>query len=566
MYGFSITVNGSFKTHNPSDISYQNITCESFMINKFNKDKLFTETEEYIVILDGVITNKEEIISTNSIDDVKDWKDSILNLYKTEGDQFFSKFRGSFAGALFDKIKQRWIIFGDQIGSRFIFYAKIGDYFCCTESMGYIYDMLKRDNIDYHLDNIGSKLLMTYGYMIDNYTLCEEVKKIIPGCYITIQNSKLEEHRYYFLDNTPDETISEQEAIERIDYFFRQAVIRDFNKDNEYGYKHLVALSGGLDARMTSFVAHDCGYTDQLNMTFSQSNYWDQKIPMQMASDLCHEWIYKSLDNGLWLFDIDDITRWTGGNVVYYGLAHGNSLLKYLNFSELGVLHSGQIGDVIIGSFITSDEKNEKYDLGVKAYSTKFIDCLKGVNLLIDANKEIGSIYYRAFNGANNGLQYIYNYTETLSPFLDLDMMENILKIPVELRQRHYIYKKWILSKYRQAGNYVWETTGQKITAKTIRLQGRDIPIANIPYGVFKRVKRIFGYSISDSKENMNPLAFYMKHNSSLEAYLLGYYKYIDAVDKEDIRGILLSIKEDGTALEKLQAVSLLSAMKMFYK
>ena len=53
----------------------------------------------------------------------------------------------------------------------------------------------------------------------------------------------------------------------------------------------MACLSGGLDSRMTVWVAHDLGYTHQLNMTFCQSNYLDFKIAQQIATDLRHDFM-----------------------------------------------------------------------------------------------------------------------------------------------------------------------------------------------------------------------------------------------------------------------------------
>ena len=372
------------------------------------------------------------------------------------------------------------------------------------------------------------------------------------------------------LDNTPDPSITEQDAVDIIDHYFRRAVILDFEKDKEYGYRHLVGLSGGLDCRMTSFVAHDCGYTDQLNMTFSQTGYWDQTLPMKMSAAMKHEWIFKALDNGLWLYDVDEIIRSNGGNVLYYGTAHSNSLLKYLNFEHLGLEHTGQLGDVILGSFVKADEKDAKYSLGDRAYSKKYLEHLKDFRLTLDASKEVGLFYYRGFNGTNNGLQYIYNYSETLSPFLEKEFMEKALSIPLALRQNHYIYKKWILAKYPQAAEYEWETTGRKITDVLNSSPKKSFTLASFKKPIKTLVRKIAGKTSGKSAEQdipkgMNPVDYYLSHNQDLVNYLAGYFRYTEAISDLEVRKTLEAIQESGTATEKLQAVSLLGAIKLFY-
>lgn len=130
----------------------------------------------------------------------------------------------------------------------------------------------------YQLDEIGVKMLLSYGFMLEDYTLCKEVKKIKPGEYITYEKRCIEVKQYYRLNNECNYLIPEDEAIDILDKLFRQAVKRQFEKDEEYQYDHIVALSAGLDCRMTSFVAHDLGYTTQTNITFSQSEYYDDYV------------------------------------------------------------------------------------------------------------------------------------------------------------------------------------------------------------------------------------------------------------------------------------------------
>lgn len=563
MFGFSIEKGGK-TIKDKKYIAYKDIICRNHMIRKFENDKLYSETDDYIVLLDGIILNRKELIELNNN---QDWLGIVINLYKKKGDLFFESFRGSFAGAIYDKKNDKWIIFCDQIGSRFVYYSTIGDYFCCAEVMGYMYEMLKHNNISYHLSEQNSLLLLTYGYMLDDRTLCEEVHKINPGCYITYQSGKLEEHRYYLLDNTPDYKITEDEAVEMVDYYFRQAVKREFEKDVEYGYhKHCVSLSGGLDCRMTSFVAHELGYTNQINLTFSQSEYWDQTIPMKMASDWGHEWLFKSLDDGRWLCDIDEVTSRTGGNVLYYGTAHGNSLIKYLNQDGFGMGHSGQLGDAVIGSFIKSNDVNKPYTLGVKAYSLRNINSLDNLKLSLELNKELGMFYYRAFHGTNNGLQNAYHFNESFSPFYELDMLEKALSIPVKYRQNHNLYKKWVVRKYPQAAKYVWETTGRKITTPVLRIGDKVIPWLNIPSSVMAHIRLAVGIKETPmSKKSMNPIAYYLHNNKDIMDFLYGYFGYTDAIASARLRDIIDEIKINGTAIEKIQAVSLLAAVKLFY-
>lgn len=557
MYGIQIAVNGTPRNLK-GDILYRNVECRNYMINKFSDDKIFWESDNLIILLDGVILNKKDLISQEG---KGNWIKTIETLYSKDGVTFFKSLRGSFAGALYDKSCEKLIVFTDQLGSKFIYFSQVGEKLYVSQVMGGMYELLKEQNIPYHMDPTAAKILLTYGFMIEDYTLCKEIKKIEPGCYLTYQNGKVEVNRYYMLDNTPDETITEEKAIEEVDRLFRQAVKREYEKDVEYGYKHVCALSGGLDCRMTTFVAHDLGYTRQLNTTFSQTDYLDQTIPQQMAADLKHEWLFKALDNGMWLYDVDEVTRTTGGNVLYYGTAHGNSMLKYLNFGKLGLMHSGQIGDVTIGTH--TKDANTPYKLGAGAYSTKYLKSLSLTPKMTNLNQELGLYYYRYLNGTNNGIQNIYNFTETISPFMDLDFLEYALRIPTRIRYNHHLYKKWILLKYPQAAKYVWESTGCKIDARMIDIFGREKPLSKLPEIIMSRlgIKK----SRTNSKNHMNPVGYYLANNRELFQHLSTYFKYVDIIEDKKIKDISTEIIKSGAPMEKIQLITFLATIKLYY-
>lgn len=536
--------------------------CYSQMIEKYSDDKLFYQDDSHVVILDGVVLNKQQLIFEN---EKKTWIEVVLKLY-SERDDFFNAFRGSFSGLIYDKQKDRTIVFSDHIGTKFLYYVKLDEGIFVTSMMPNAYKFLKDNHIPYTLSEESAYLLLSYGYMLEDRTLCDKVKKLRPGCYLEITGTVVSEKRYCMLDNTPYESITEAEAIELIDREFRKAVALEFEKDKEYGYKHLVALSAGLDSRMTCWVAHDMGYTDQLNITFSQSDYWDETVPKQISSDLKHEWLFKALDNGLWLYDVDDVTKVTGGNVLYYGLAHGYSLYRNMNFKEYGMIHSGQLGDVILGTFYSSKNANAPFKFGDGAYSCDYLHLVKNIELEQFANQEIAKFYHRGFNGANNGQLLEMEYTETCSPFMNWDFMQAILKIPVKLRYGHYIYKKWILAKYPEAAKYVWEKIGCKIDRKwgVINVGKRKMLIEDV---IPRIVNKILGGNGMNDKRHMNPIGYYLRNNSALNNYIDNYIaKNIDLLPNNELRNVCSEIASSNSSIEKVQLISLLSALKLYFK
>lgn len=482
---------------------------------------------------------------------------------RQQGGGWINELRGSFAGVLYDKKEQEIVIFSDQIGSRFLYYTKVNDTFYVSSLMDDVYRFRGNHHAKSQLSVENSYLLLSYGYMVEDRTLCKEIKKVLPGHYLTIKNGKVREEEYFLLDNTPDTSPTEDEWIERIDETFRIAVQQQFEKDNEYGYKHLSALSAGLDSRMTSWVAHDMGYTSQLNYTFSQSDYWDQTIPQQITRDMKHEWIYESLDNGLWLYNLEDITRLTGGSVLYYGLSHAYSMYSKMNFEEFGIIHTGQLGDAILGTYCDT-ENEETFKWGDGAYSMTMLDKVKSLEIRKYKNQEMAVLYLRGFGGTNNGNMAEYVFTDSLSPFYNLEFFKLALSIPLRYRFDHRIYKKWIIRKYPAAAEYVWEKIGCKITRSfgIISIHGRTYRLETLPN---KMIRRLFPTLSKPNVKSMNPLDDYVENNQELGCFLQSYRQYADKIGDEELRNDVVELSRSGNAVERIEAASLLAAIKLYF-
>lgn len=556
MYGFVIFSDTLNSKQCNRELRSEGYVVQNYMNDKFINDKLFVENDEYIIILDGVVTNTKSLKEKYH---EPSWERVVKLMYARNGSQFFSEFRGEFAGALYDKKLQQWIIFSDHLSTKNLYYALIDGNFICAESLDFIYTLLKKNNICYHFDANNAMLLLTYGAMIEDKTLASEVLKLKQGFYLKFTNkTSISIERFYKLSNKSNLNLTEEECVNNIDNLFKNAVRENFEKDNEYGYKHFVALSAGLDCRMTSFVAHELGYEKQLNYTFSQTSYYDQIVPQKMTEFLNHEWIFKALDNGMWLYDIEEATRLSGGQCTYYTIAHTNSLFKYLNFKELGLVHTGQIGDVTIS---IGSKNVEPFSFGDGAYSPQYIKKVNFVPTETFENKELGMYNYRYLGATNYGIQNYYPYTETLSPFMNLDFLEFALSIPNKLRYNHVLYKKWIIERHPDAAKFVWEKIGCKITDPVLNIGHRMIPIKKIPHKILNQ----FRLKDLDSKRYMNPLGYYLANNEELKRYLWKYFDYADEIEDEGLRTSLLRIKETGSAIEQNQALSLLAAIKLYF-
>lgn len=563
-----------------NSIRTDNYQVERRVVNKFMNDRLFADLDDYLVVLEGVVLNNHELIEQYQ---TASWVDCVIKMYQTCGDAFFKDFRGSFSGLFYDKKQDKWLIYTNHIGDKQVFLYKLADNdFLFASEIGFIVDTLKANSIAVNLDKTGAYLALTHGFVIEDKTLVEGVSKLIAGTYYKIEKGELTEITYHRFSNKPKE-MSIQEAIEGIEKYFTKAVRLQFEKDKEYGYKHITCLSGGLDSRMTVMVAHELGYTKQLNTTFSQSNYLDFTVPQQIATDLHHDFIFKTLDGGDFMDKIDEITPITYGSTCYFGLSHGKSLYDNINFEPYGIIHTGMIGDAIIGTFFKKNEYNTEYKLGQGAYSLEVIARLSNYQFKQEyENEEIFCLYTRAFTGANQGQTYFQEVTESVSPFCDVDFIEFCYSIPLNLRYNHKIYFDWIFAKHPKATNYIWEKIKKKIEpienvkSKTMNLFGKQVPAINDKnfykwlygsmlrrLGLRKKGSNKKTMEIS-TKEHMNPVDYWYHTNPFIKSFMNTYWDDNQHyITDEQLSKDMQHLFKDCVLLDKLQALSVLSSIKL---
>lgn len=555
-------------------IAYQ---IERHVVNKFMNDRLFEETDKYVVVVEGVILNNHELIAKYQSET---WLGCVVKMYEQEGEAFYNAFRGSFSGALYDKQEDKWIVFTCHTGEKQIFYSPIDDGLLVASEMRFMVETMKSNGIRPEIDETGCYFSLTHGFCIEDRTLVKDVHKLIAGHYLRIQHGKLEVIQYHRFSNKPKE-MTQEEAVEGIDRLFRQAIRRAFEKDREYGYRHLTCLSGGLDSRMTVWVAHEMGYTDQTNIDYSQSYYLDFRISQQIAIDLHHDYFFSPLDHG------DFIPRYRFLPQLTYGsgfmLGHGYSLEQLINYEPFGIFHTGQIGDAVIGTFFKKNEYNKEVKLGQGAYSQELLERLSDYQFVEDyENEEIFCLYTRAFTGANQGLLTFQENTEHYSPFTDVDFLEFCYSIPLDLRFGHKIYFDWILDKYPKAGEYIWEKTRQKIhrfenhIPKSMRVMGYEVPHFSEPE--FKRylkgfVLRRLGLRkkgekpktiVQKSPYSMNPVDYWYDTNPAIKEFVDAFWEENHtSIQSQQLHDDMEHLYRDCVPYDKLQCLSVLAAIKL---
>ena len=535
-------------------VAFGNFWTKQSIIDKFAEEKLFQENSSHFISTDGVILNSQSQKNKYAASDLF----SLLKkMYQEHPDTFPSELRGDFDGLVFDKKEKRWTLFTNHMGSKWVFYFfdQPSNTFIFGTELKWVTELMRKLGFPPRLDVEGAYCLLTFGYMLGQKTLVESVQKIPPGSILDYQNGALSCKQYYQINNEPPVDLPKQKIIQELDARFRIAVSAEYEKDLEFGYQHIATLSGGLDSRMNVCFAKKLGYEKILNITFSQSNYLDEKIAKKIASEWNMDFLFFSLDNGNFLKPIEEIVLTNDGLALYSGAAHAYGMLSCLFWEKFGILHTGQIGDAVLGSFLSKRKKKQSSLPG--AYSTLLNDKIRrqfAEELQGNPNEEVFKFINRAFNGAFNGYRSIEQFTEFSSPFLYPDFFDFAVKIPSKFRMSEQIYKDWILEKVPEAAKYAWEKTGVKVGSG-------KLPI------FIKKAQRYARRLLlgKNGIYSMNPFNFWFESNPSLNSSFSSFFsENIDLLASHpELREDTKELFEKGNPLEKTQPLSLLAAYRL---
>lgn len=394
-----------------------------------HKDKCWHETEEYFHVLEGVLLNKDELFKKYSCENIADL------LYSLRNNTFFDEFRGSFSGVRFSKKDNKITVFTNHYGDSgvFYYYNKKSNNWIVSSQIDWMIDTLRLNGFEYSLDTKAIYYMLVYAFMADNSTYANEIKRLLPGEYIVVENNRFEVHSYYKIARNKFEVnYSEDEIIEEMDRLFRRAVKREYDKDLEYGRRHLAELSGGLDSRMGYWVARDIGYKDIQLVTFGQSNCLDEKIAKEIAAYWNDEIIVWPMDSGKHLYDIDRVTGLNYGVSLYSGCGAELHIMDALDMNQYGLMHTGQIGDVVFGTFIRKKEDLFKIEPD-GMYNSYFQGIFEDDSYINYNNKEDQLMTVRALIGCLGSHFVTRTYTEVASPFLDVDIIDFMMSIPIDV-------------------------------------------------------------------------------------------------------------------------------------
>lgn len=545
---------------------YRMWTIKRNTLNKFTEDKLLSECDKYIIVIEGVIYNKLEIIERY---EKENWENTLRAMIERNPYSFFEIFDGPFSGAVYFKMDHKWMLFTGPLGEKAVFYYCDRKHFLAGSQLNYISDTLRINDITRKPDVDGINTFLGYGYYLDDTTCLKEVKRLYPGNFIFYdENTGLVECKsYYKADYAEIKGYHEDYWIDRMHDSFNKAVEKILKKNKEYGYKTLLDISSGGDSRMICYTAKECNAEDVMLDCYAQSGSGDAVTSQHIANKIGYSYIYLSIDNADSLMHVDENVLMTNGCTIYYGITGGKVMLEALDRELFGLEITGLLGDVHDGSMVTS-YPGAPIDLTMKKYRVSntlvpYKEFPVKSNACQYFENNINEHFWFYQRGMLFGMTSYFirqNFLEVGTPFGDLEFLKAYHSAPWQDRVHGHLLRKWMIKYFPNAADINYGETGTSI--KNSILPGMET------YITWKRrcKKALRSILNIDRPVGMNDFEYWYRHNPHFHQYIDTYIEenrtYAD-IDKT-IRNNVEKLLGSNIITDKLLAVTALSVIKNF--
>jgi asparagine synthase (glutamine-hydrolysing) len=186
--------------------------------------------------------------------------ETILHLFEEYGTGAFSRLRGMFALAIWDRRTRVLTLARDRAGKKPLFYHHSRQAFVFGSEPKTI---LQDPDVEARPDLEAIHHYLTYGYVPAPWSAFAGMRKLPPGHWMTVSAEGVRVERYWSLHYSPKSSDSQTEALERLDAVLLEATRLRMIADVPLG----VLLSGGLDS--SAIVAYMRRLTSGRIRTFS---------------------------------------------------------------------------------------------------------------------------------------------------------------------------------------------------------------------------------------------------------------------------------------------------------
>lgn len=211
---------------------------------------MHSNDNRYVIVYNGEVYNYREIAAEIRQGIAFNFKTSsdteiILEAFAKYGPDFVHKLNGMFAIAIYDKIKEELFIFRDRVGIKPIYYFWDGENFAFASELK---SLTKLKSVPLEINNNAIYKFLHMGFVPAPLSIYKSIKKLESGTWLKISKNRLEQTRYWSINESVSEKIisNEKEALVKLSDLLMSSVQYQIKSDVPFG----VFLSGGIDSSL----------------------------------------------------------------------------------------------------------------------------------------------------------------------------------------------------------------------------------------------------------------------------------------------------------------------------
>lgn len=219
------------------------------------RQPMMTPDKRYVISYNGEVYNFRELrMELQALGhEFRSRTDSevVLHAYAEWGAGALDRLNGMFALAIWDSVERSMFLARDRYGIKPLYYAQAGGALIFASE---VKALIEHPGLARKIDLPGLLEYFTFQNFFTDRTLIENVRLLPAGCYLEqgLDGRERRIVRYWdYRFEEPEETRSDEDYLEELDYLFRQAVTRQLVSDVDVGSY----LSGGMDSGSITAVA-----------------------------------------------------------------------------------------------------------------------------------------------------------------------------------------------------------------------------------------------------------------------------------------------------------------------
>ncbi len=210
---------------------------------------IYNEDKTLVLTFNGEIYNYQELRKVLIQKGHKFYTDTdsevLIHGFEEWKEDLLPKLRGMFGFAIYNKKDKSVFVARDFFGIKPMHYTQIGNDFVYASE---IKSILEHPKFEKRFNKRALDTYLSFQYAVPPETFFEDVYCLMPGHYLWYINGEVETTRYWEAKFTPDEEMTEAQAVDRIERIFENSVNAHKIADVEVG----CFLSSGVDSSYVS--------------------------------------------------------------------------------------------------------------------------------------------------------------------------------------------------------------------------------------------------------------------------------------------------------------------------